>query len=208
MLHSLDITERKEDKLYNLYRVKISQEGLTKTLKGASERCHTLWGTSSNEKQIPWQDPSEGRKRMQIFLMLKGSREEARMRHLNVEETKAVIHESSMSMDSVPSKAGGSGWESKVQSTKLTSGGQYPSCPLARSAYLYYLSPIPLEFDWLSQMFQSPSPSISSSEPCSLSSLLGSHAVRGSARVLFFDLTQAMTLLSGIGQALPFRSTL
>lgn len=129
MLHSLDITEGKEDKLYNLYRVKISQEGLTKTLKGASERCHTLWGTSSNEKQISWQDPSEGRKRMQIFLMLKGSREEARMRHLNVEETKAVIHESSMSMDSVPSKAGGSGWESKVQSTKLTSGGQYPSCP-------------------------------------------------------------------------------
>ena len=61
---------------------------------------------------------------------------------------------------------------------------------------------------WLSQMFQSPSPSISSSEPCSLSSLLGSHAVRGSARVLFCDLTQAMTLLSGIGQALPFRSTL
>ena len=38
MLHSLDITEGKEDKLYNLYRVKISQEGLTKTLKGASVR--------------------------------------------------------------------------------------------------------------------------------------------------------------------------
>ena len=44
---------------------------------------------------------------MQIFLKLKGSREEARMMHLNVEETKAVIHKSSMSKGSVRLKAGG-----------------------------------------------------------------------------------------------------
>ena len=73
---------------------------------------------------------------------------------------------------------------------------------------MYYLSPTPLEFDWLSQMTQSASPSLSSSEPYSLSPLLASHAVRASASVLFWDPAQAMTLLPGIGQALPFRSTL
>lgn len=131
MLHSLDITEEQRGKKtsYITFRVKISQEGLTKIFKGASERRHTLWGASANEKQVSWADASEGCKRMQIFLKLKGSREEARMMHLNVEETKAVIHKSSMSKGSVRSKAGGADWESKVQSTKLTSGGQYPSFP-------------------------------------------------------------------------------
>lgn len=114
---------------------------------------------------------------------------------------RAVTHESSLSVGSVPLKAGRAGWESKIQSAKPITQRQHSSCTwpaqLMCTACLLLRWNLTAFLRWFRVLLDHP---VSNSF---LSPIIGFPWVRG---VLSWDPAQAIALPPGAGQTLPFRS--